>query len=778
MVYHYTLVFESTLQPQKKEVKHIIESQLSHQSNSFSCFNHNSTYQSSSSLVSPEREKALKKHQDLWCTEAIKANNIFLKFDTKEFSIEKSCGLREDNYSLRFSIPSDLEKHLSIDWRFGKIEISGLDMDSNKSNEFDKESSGSDSSNSTKISEKELNTNTPGQPSPSSSTLRNRPKSFNVNIRPELLKARFLGYGVVRLYRDDAEFHNPNAQESRNWDRQTDNDTIPSKGEDKKPNISGPTNTVSILAVPSYFTFYDLVGFLGPNGRDNVSHIRMVRTAQPNRYMVLLRFRTPNSAKRFYEEYNGKLFNSMEAETCQVIYINKIEFQNVGQSSYKRLHEKQFIKAANSTYQTLAEKLKMKSSSPGATSSSQTLTTNEPCQIPYLLDDPFTLDAVDKEEDIKTQKVGVNNIRSNPAAKPAPPPTPMLSELPTCPVCLERMDATATGLLTIPCLHTFHCQCLSKWKDGSCPVCRYSQREAEKQPGQCAVCQSQDNLWICLVCGHIGCGRYDNAHAFDHYEVTGHCYAMDIGTQRVWDYASDSYVHRLLQNQVDGKLVELPNSPPSNAQRGPFSQGARDSDSLAAYDVANAAMKAADDSEKKLSDMSVQLTQMLSSQLESQRDYYESLITAASDRMTQAITRASAAEHENESMRNELKSLQDLVLTLHKQLSKTTNSLDKTTKTLESLEKALDEEKLINEQTIMKLKRLEDAAAQKESEVSELNDTIRDLMFFHEAQAKLQDADEEIKEGTIIVPAGSNSESDTKNNMPKNMKGKRKVKRK
>src|ERR1700761_8772677 len=57
--------------------------------------------------------------------------------------------------------------------------------------------------------------------------------------------------------------------------------------------------------------------------------------------------------------------------------------------------------------------------------------------------------------------------------KPFPPPTPNLIELPTCPVCLERMDET-TGLLTIPCQHVFHCTCLEKWSGGGCPVCRYT----------------------------------------------------------------------------------------------------------------------------------------------------------------------------------------------------------------------------------------------------------------------------------------------------------------
>ena len=39
-------------------------------------------------------------------------------------------------------------------------------------------------------------------------------------------------------------------------------------------------------------------------------------------------------------------------------------------------------------------------------------------------------------------------------------------ELPTCPVCLERMDSAVTGLVTVPCSHTFHCACLSKWGGG------------------------------------------------------------------------------------------------------------------------------------------------------------------------------------------------------------------------------------------------------------------------------------------------------------------------
>lgn len=43
---------------------------------------------------------------------------------------------------------------------------------------------------------------------------------------------------------------------------------------------------------------------------------------------------------------------------------------------------------------------------------------------------------------------------------------------------------------------------------------------------------------------------------FRHYATTEHCYSMQLGNNRVWDYVGDNFVHRLLQNKVDGKLVQ------------------------------------------------------------------------------------------------------------------------------------------------------------------------------------------------------------------------------
>lgn len=70
--------------------------------------------------------------------------------------------------------------------------------------------------------------------------------------------------------------------------------------------------TLCILAVPSYMSPSDFLGFMGEETRDDVSHFRMIRTARANRYMVLMKFRSGKKAKEWQREWNGKVFNSME----------------------------------------------------------------------------------------------------------------------------------------------------------------------------------------------------------------------------------------------------------------------------------------------------------------------------------------------------------------------------------------------------------------------------------------------------------------------------------
>ena len=51
----------------------------------------------------------------------------------------------------------------------------------------------------------------------------------------------------------------------------------------------------------------------------------------------------------------------------------------------------------------------------------------------------------------------------------------------------------------------------------------------------CMECDETENLWICLICGNIGCSRYaPEQHSLKHFVDTGHCFAMEIATSRVW----------------------------------------------------------------------------------------------------------------------------------------------------------------------------------------------------------------------------------------------------
>eukprot|EP01130_Rhizamoeba_saxonica_P003514 TRINITY_DN1479_c0_g1_i1.p1 TRINITY_DN1479_c0_g1~~TRINITY_DN1479_c0_g1_i1.p1 ORF type:complete len:491 (-),score=112.46 TRINITY_DN1479_c0_g1_i1:53-1525(-) len=125
-----------------------------------------------------------------------------------------------------------------------------------------------------------------------------------------------------------------------------------------------------------------------------------------------------------------------------------------------------------------------------------------------------------------------------------------------CTICLEKLSFSSDPLLTILCGHSFHSSCLLEWKDeNKCPICRYRQFPTGDL-STCYKCGTEENVWVCLICGYVGCSRYQKKHSIQHYHETKHTYALEVETQKVWDYASEGYVHRLIQNEIDQKLVE------------------------------------------------------------------------------------------------------------------------------------------------------------------------------------------------------------------------------
>jgi hypothetical protein len=133
-------------------------------------------------------------------------------------------------------------------------------------------------------------------PTPTSPT-RGRFVKLNTSTEAAAASSDF-AYGIIHLYRDVTS---------------TADTEITSVG--RRGATPEEENVLAILAVPSYMTANDFMGFVGEKQRNQVSHFRMIRTEAANRYMVLLKFRTNEAAKNFHKGFNGKSFNSMEVHT-------------------------------------------------------------------------------------------------------------------------------------------------------------------------------------------------------------------------------------------------------------------------------------------------------------------------------------------------------------------------------------------------------------------------------------------------------------------------------
>ncbi|XP_055546441.1 BRCA1-associated protein [Wyeomyia smithii] len=303
------------------------------------------------------------------------------------------------------------------------------------------------------------------------------------------------------------------------------------------------------------------------------------------------------------------------------------------------------------------------------------------------------------------------------------------TELPMCPVCLERMDESVDGVLTILCNHAFHAGCLIKWGDSTCPVCRCIQTPELSETSVCMECEGTEALWICLICGHIGCGRYQGGHAASHYRSTNHTYALQLGTNRVWDYAGDNFVHRLLQSKSDGKLV--------------------------------ATQSPGNDGEEKIDSMQLEFTYLLTSQLDAQRDYYEDKLI----RLESSIAgEKQKLLHEAEQNRKKNLMLESKIQSLNKEKSNLEKKVNQMSSKMTTIMKELAEEKQFGKtlqanhsswQT--KFAALEKKCTEKDQEVVELKEQVRDLMFYLEAQNKIANSDlkDELEGASVEVPAAT-----------------------
>jgi BRCA1-associated protein len=118
-----------------------------------------------------------------------------------------------------------------------------------------------------------------------------------------------------------------------------------------------------------------------------------------------------------------------------------------------------------------------------------------------------------------------------------------------CPVCRFQHDSFFTST--------------------SCELCDIDNQHLRSMSGETnyfADCDDED-MWVCVVCGFVGCGASRMNHIELHYEDHLHAYAMNTTSKRVWDFAGEGYVHRLILSKsddvstselnTDGSLVKM-----------------------------------------------------------------------------------------------------------------------------------------------------------------------------------------------------------------------------
>ena len=180
------------------------------------------------------------------------------------------------------------------DWRFGKILTQGIEM-----------APGTKDSSSEAMPKRDTLLSNGISAGPSGLATKGR-------FEPSNSEEEELGWGVIRLYRDGEEtpglYDKPTTGKSNKAGR-----ALQRKDEAEKSAFKDEDcTTLCILAVPSYLTPSDFLGFVGERTRDEVSHFRLIRTERSNRYMVLMKFRNGKKAREWRIEWNGKAFDGIE----------------------------------------------------------------------------------------------------------------------------------------------------------------------------------------------------------------------------------------------------------------------------------------------------------------------------------------------------------------------------------------------------------------------------------------------------------------------------------
>ncbi|KAL0287432.1 UNVERIFIED_CONTAM: Bifunctional riboflavin biosynthesis protein RIBA 1, chloroplastic [Sesamum angustifolium] len=189
------------------------------------------------------------------------------------------------------------------------------------------------------------------------------------------------------------------------------------------------------------------------------------------------------------------------------------------------------------------------------------------------------------------------------SAEVASIPPPDYTELPSCPVCLERLDPDTSGIQQV-CTILF---IVLASPNGPTCLARFVDFVRNKMKDQSVL--------------------YEKGHASGHWSDKKHHFSLELEKQQIWDYVGDRYVHRLNQSKVDGKSVIVSSRCSSVEECGTC--GCDEGEGL------DGALFSS-----KIEGILDEYNRLLASQLDIQRQHYESLLAEEKSRKESSTEKA------------------------------------------------------------------------------------------------------------------------------------------
>ncbi|KAL8636763.1 MAG: hypothetical protein Q9228_005879 [Teloschistes exilis] len=152
-------------------------------------------------------------------------------------------------------------------------------------------------------------------------------------------------------------------------------------------------------------------------------------------------------------------------------------------------------------------------------------------------------DRYDTRTEVRCYECGVGNIDKQSGKLPV-----VVDGVLKANTFAKQAEVQAWEQEIMPCEHTL---CLEQ---------EQGRQIASQDLGHCSMCDLKENLWLCLQCGNLGCGRQQfggvggNSHGLKHTELTSHAVAVKLGSLTP-DGTADIYCYACNEERTDPELA-------------------------------------------------------------------------------------------------------------------------------------------------------------------------------------------------------------------------------